>query len=87
MKKHVSSVGPLARARRVMLCCSGHHFEDLQCVPCSGTSSDGISDISNASRRELTALGQKLKNEKTPESVCLIQHSPFRILRVILYTM
>ncbi|CAL8070275.1 unnamed protein product [Orchesella dallaii] len=79
MKKRV---GPLAGARRVFLCCCGEaNSTSRRCCSCRciTDSLDGISNTSRASKGDRTA--GKMVAEKFADAVCLIQDSPFRILR------
>lgn len=94
MKKQV---GPLRDAQRVILCCGccGQNGDEERgesrrrgnrfglCLNFNHGSLDKISDISKASNVDFVTRGHKSPlAEKVADAVCLIQHSPFRILRV-----
>jgi len=83
MKKRL---GPSTNTHKMMMCC-GQIRKTIRCFHCGSDSLDGISDVSKNSGMETTGKLIKGSTDKIliTGDVCLIQHSPFRILRVKMY--
>lgn len=85
LKKRVS---PLDGAHHVFLCCGSDDEINLnngrRCFNCCGfcICPDALDKISTTSRTSKAEKAGKSTSDKFADAVCLIQDSPFRILRV-----